>query len=77
MAETSRKDEEMENGVGIAAAVEGIEDRARDKHHTLGNDPRHRRDLDGMEKRLEGHEHAQSHAYIGERLDIAVGLQLA
>ena len=66
---------EVEYRVHIPFLIKGIEHGASDVCHTLGDDP-----YDGsrgyrVNERLEGHQHAQSHSYEAERLDIGMFFQ--
>ena len=49
MADGACEDEEVEHGVHIASAVEGIEQCAGDVAHALGDDPHHGSGADAVE----------------------------
>ena len=65
----------MEDGVHVFLLVEGIEDGTRDVAYAFGDKPHDGSRRDGVHQRLEGHEHAQSHADEAECLYVRVLLQ--
>lgn len=75
VADAAGEDEEMEDGVHVATATKGVEQRAGDITHTLGDDPDDRRRTHRIDQGLESDEHTHAHAYIYQRLQIAVGLE--
>ena len=75
MADAAGQDEEMEDGVHVFLLVEGIEDGTRDVAYAFGDKPHDGSRRDGVHQRLEGHEHAQTHADETECLQIRVFLQ--
>ena len=76
MADTTSKDEEVENGVHITTVPEGIEQRTGDIAHTLCNDPDDGGRADGIHQRLKGDKDAHAHTYIYYRLKVAMRFQL-
>jgi len=66
----------MEDSVHVATTAKGVEQRAGDIAHTLGDDPYNRGCTHRIDQRLEGDEHTHAHTYIYKRLHIAVSLEL-
>lgn len=76
VADASRQDEEMEDGVHVSLLVDAVEDGTSDVAYALGNDPSHRGRGDGVKQWLEGDQYRQAHAHEAERLQVAVVFQL-
>ena len=64
VADAAGKNKEMEDSVHVATTAKGVEQRAGDIAHTLGDDPDDRRSTHGIDQRLEGDEHTHAHTYI-------------
>ena len=76
VTDTACEDKEVEYGVHVAALVERVKDSTGDVAHPLGDDPYDGCRGDGVDERLEGYEHAQSHADEAEGLEVGMLLEL-
>ena len=76
VADAAGEDKEMEDGVHVATTAKGVEQRAGDIAHTLGDDPDDRRRTHRIDQGLESDEHTHAHTNVYQRLQIAVGLEL-
>lgn len=75
MTDTAGEHEEVEDGVHKAALAHGVEDGTGDEADALGYNPDDSRRVYAVDEWLEGYEHAQSHRYVADGLQIAVSLQ--
>ena len=75
MADAAGEHEEVEDGVHEAALAHGVEDGTGDEADALGYNPDDCRWVYAVDEGLEGYEHAQSHRYVADGLQIAVSLQ--
>lgn len=75
MADGAEEDEEMEDGVHVAAVVERVEDGSGDVADTLGDNPHHGGGGHAGQQGLERHEHRQPHQAEADGLYVAVVFQ--
>ena len=75
VADAAGEDEEMEDGVHVAAFVQTVEQSAGDVADALGNDPYHGGGAHTGQQGLEGDEDGEAHEDETQGLDVAVVFQ--
>jgi hypothetical protein len=76
VADASCKNEEVEHRVHVFCFVQRIEHCSGYVAHTFGNYPHEGGSGNGVDKWFESHQHAKSHAYEAQCLEIGMFLQM-